>query len=76
METLDSLAVRRVYLRTGGQLRETARQLATSHANVKQHLDRAARISPLVYQSGDPADREAMAAYVKECLRRASIRLP
>ena len=73
MEALDSFHVRRVYLQTGGKLRETARRLDTSHANVKQHLERADRLRPLTYQSGDPEDQRAMTDYVKECLKRAHI---
>lgn len=73
MDTLDSFHVRRVYLQSGGKLRETARQLDTSHTNVKQHLERADRLRPLTYQSGEPEDQKAMTEYVKACLRRANI---
>ena len=75
-KSLDSRSIRRAVLKNGGDIRATARELATAHTTVLYHLKRANEQSPLVYQSGDPRDREAMTAYVRECLRRAHITLP
>ena len=73
MASLDSLEVRRAYLRHGGNLRETGRELGVSHVNVSQHLERANRIAPLAYQAGDAEDRAAMVAFVKAQLDRVGI---
>lgn len=74
--SVDSIEVRREYLRQGGRLRETARKLNTSHQNVQQHLERANRISPLTYQLGEQEDREAMVAFVRYQLARVGIAIP
>jgi hypothetical protein len=69
-----SLDIRRAVLRNGGDIRATARELGMSHTNVMHHVKRADAASPLVYQSGDTEDREAMRDYMLACLDRAHIR--
>lgn len=71
-----SLEIRRAVLRNGGDIRKTARELGMSHPTVIYHVKRADTQSPLIYQSGDTADREAMHAYILKCLERAHIQRP
>jgi hypothetical protein len=73
---VDSLDVRREYLRQGGRLRETARALNTTHQNVQQHVERANRIAPLTYGQGETEDRAAVQAFVRYQLKRAGIEMP
>lgn len=70
---MESVEVRREYLRQGGRLRATAAALGVKHPSVAWHVARANRIAPLTYQAGDPEDRKAMRAYVLAQLARVGI---
>lgn len=74
MTKLDAPDVRRRWLRAGGDVTTVARELDVTRQAVYDALKRADAASPLVYQSGDPDDREAMHAYVLACLERAHIK--
>lgn len=73
MSKLDALDVRRRWLRARLDVTTVARELGVTRQAIYDALKRADAQSPLVYQSGDAADREAMHAYVKACLERAHI---
>lgn len=77
--SLDSFEVRRIYLRTGGSIRATARVMTergdkTSHQNVAQHVARANRLRPLTHgHAEDLEDRQAIGAYQRLMLRRVGV---
>jgi len=73
---LDSLEVRREYLRHGGNARTTAAALNISRQLVEYHVRRANKSAPLTYGQGSPEDRAAVQAFVRAQLARAGISTP
>jgi transposase-like protein len=73
---MDSYAVRRTYLETGGSLSETAARLGTSKQAVQYHIRKANKERPLKFGEGEPADREAVRAFQRSQLARVGIETP
>lgn len=77
---MDSLEIRRVYLRHGGEVRTTARALGMTPQAVSQAVQRANVREPLTVPAAAlrglvPQDdtTRAIATYVRLCLERAGI---
>ena len=70
---MDSIEVRRVWLRCGGSLSQAARELGTAKQIVQYHVRKANREAPLTFHAGNPDDQMAMMAYHRSALSRVGI---